>query len=194
MPEFGGAFYSGESSMSLVYPLPLVVEPIEPFIVYREVLTPRTCRRVVKQYEGDLEEGATGDYGQTTIVDQAGLYPDVEPMVYEAVADVLLDANQHYRYSLSGFYEPLRLVAYRTGRYSGMHADFAREDRSKLSISIQLNDDYEGDGLRILNEPLPNLSPGDAVVFPSWWAHEVRPTRRGCRYAIVGWAAGPAFV
>ncbi len=59
-----------------------------------------------------------------------------------------------------------------------------------LTCTINLNDDYEGGELVLLNgEITVTPKPGNAVMFPAnfLYPHEVREVIRGIRYAIVTW-------
>lgn len=188
-----GGFYFDTSSLKQVYPLPLISVEVKPFMVFRGVLSAQQCRRLISKYGPQVKKATGGEYGQAVIASQYGIMPNEEPRLFADMAAVLVEANSHYRYALSGIYEPFRLLAYTQGEYNGLHSDYGTIDRSKLSFSVKLNSDYLGDGLRVLNSPLPKLKPGDAVVFPSWTAHEAMPCRSGVRYSLVGWAAGPQF-
>ena len=71
----------------------------------------------------------------------------------------------------------------------------------KMSCSVILNDDYEGgefctkiivDG-ETVEHTIPAVA-GDTLVFPSYINHCVKPVKKGVRYSLVQWAAGPKFV
>ena len=69
----------------------------------------------------------------------------------------------------------------------------------KLSITVQLSDpsDYEGGDLQFLitREPVTaKREKGNAIVFPSFMIHQVKPVTKGVRYSLVCWCSGPAFV
>jgi len=67
----------------------------------------------------------------------------------------------------------------------------------KLSMSILLNDDYEGGNfeLRGMGEEEECVEgEGSIVVFPSFSWHQVTPVTRGTRYSLVAWFVGPPFV
>ena len=70
----------------------------------------------------------------------------------------------------------------------------------KISASILLNDDFSGgdfdiaflqDGQVVKHDIKPKA--GDAIFFPSFMQHRVRPVRVGTRYSLVCWFAGPPF-
>ena len=82
----------------------------------------------------------------------------------------------------------------------------------KLSITVLLNDDYEGGefqfkfanekmkgldkvgrGLKTNTLTPPMKGTGSVIVFPSYQLHRVKPVTKGTRYSLVGWACGPPF-
>lgn len=71
----------------------------------------------------------------------------------------------------------------------------------KISVSVVLNDNYEGGSLwfRTLDDK-SNLKEvevkpraGDMIIFPSFIDHKVSPVTKGIRYSIVAWFGGPPF-
>ena len=68
----------------------------------------------------------------------------------------------------------------------------------KLSMSLLLNDEFEGGELEIAN-PLQmesftvELKAGTVAVFPAWVKHRVKPVTSGTRYSLVAWMNGPQF-
>lgn len=67
---------------------------------------------------------------------------------------------------------------------------YNESDVRKLSMTIQLNDDFEGGEFCIMGEVIP-LEKNDAVIFPSFLPHEVLPVSKGIRNVVIGWALGP---
>lgn len=64
------------------------------------------------------------------------------------------------------------------------------KDVRKLSMTVQLNDDFEGGEIYIFGENIP-LGKNDAVIFPSFLPHGVNPVIKGNRRVILVWAFGP---
>lgn len=62
-------------------------------------------------------------------------------------------------------------------------------DRSRLSVSLALNEDYEGGDLFYTdaegNDQIVSLRKGDAFLFGGDLMHGVRPVREGIRYSLV---------
>ena len=79
----------------------------------------------------------------------------------------------------------------------------------KLSVTVSLNDNYEGGEFEILSDPYhdektdmmshqtrtPDIKhPGSIVVFPGYLHHRVAPVTKGVRHSVVLWCLGPPFV
>ena len=62
-------------------------------------------------------------------------------------------------------------------------------DRSRLSVSLALNEDYKGGDLFYTdaegNDQIVSLRKGDAFLFGGDLMHGVRPVRDGVRYSLV---------
>jgi hypothetical protein len=93
----------------------------------------------------------------------------------------------------------LHFIKWTSGMFSGLHADCERPDGKpafhadfyKLNISalIYVNDDYEGGKIAF---PFHNLEykpkPGDLIIFPSKYRHEVQNVEGGNnRYTMPTW-------
>jgi len=67
----------------------------------------------------------------------------------------------------------------------------------KISISVCLEDDYEGGQLQLIaydgKLKTFKMKCGDVVIFSSDIMHRVRPLKSGLRSSLVGWYAGPKF-
>jgi len=60
----------------------------------------------------------------------------------------------------------------------------------KMSMSLILNDDYEGGDLILYGAGKVKQEIGSMVFFPSFLLHEVRPVTKGTRYSLVVWFLG----
>ena len=103
--------------------------------------------------------------------------------------------------------EPLQFTQYdgdKEQRYD-WHVDHflgdIEETIRKISFTILLNDDFEGGEFEIeAGSPVADpriheikLKKGDAVLFPSYQWHRVRPVTKGTRHSLVGWVRGPQW-
>ena len=87
---------------------------------------------------------------------------------------------------------------YGIGGHYNWHMDSkapVNNEQLKLSISILLNENFEGGGLEIESNKDENVLKyqGDIIVFPSFLQHRVLPVTAGTRYTAVSWAYGPTF-
>jgi len=108
--------------------------------------------------------------------------------------------------------ETIQITRYKKGGFYGFHKDgrgdnlaaynrpdnhFLHGNVRKLSMSILLNDDYEGGGFefatlnKIYTPDFDKL--GSIMVFPSFMMHRVKPVTKGTRYSLVSWFLGPPF-
>jgi PKHD-type hydroxylase len=113
------------------------------------------------------------------------------------------ESAQITRYKKGGFY-----VFHNDGRSDNLSAynrpqnNFLHGNVRKLSMSILLNDDYEGGdfefamldpvGKKVTKTPDFNKL-GSIIVFPSFMMHRVKPVTKGVRYSLVSWFLGPPF-
>ena len=64
----------------------------------------------------------------------------------------------------------------------------------KLSMTIVLNDEYEGGEFQFFNDKtLIKEKQGTVIIFPSYMQHRVRPIKSGIRYSLVVWFLGEPF-
>jgi len=81
------------------------------------------------------------------------------------------------------------------GKYD-WHIDMSEGQKNprKLSISILLNDSFEGGAFEFRKPGLDvTLKKGSILVFPSYLEHRVAPVTSGVRYSAVTWFHGPSF-
>jgi PKHD-type hydroxylase len=124
-----------------------------------------------------------------------------EPWLYDIVKSV----KQPWGFNLSSI-EPVQITRYAEADHYDFHYDgdgvtpinapdtIYHGKTRKLSMSILLNDDYEGGEFEFY--PNVKLSPkkSDAIIFPSYMLHRVNPVTKGIRYSLVAWFVGDIFV
>ena len=110
-------------------------------------------------------------------------------------------ANKAYwNYDIE-YIEPIQIGKYTTGSHYDWHVDSYEPNENnrqrKLSAVLLLSQptDYAGGMFEIkdIKTPLPKLSKGSIIVFPSVLLHRVTEVTHGTRYTAVAWAIGPAF-
>lgn len=133
--------------------------------------------------------------------------------LFKKIQNKILPINEKYqKYDLTHM-DRLQYTRYKKDQYLEFHTDdyfdfIAIKDTGplllrKLSISIGLNDEYEGGEFEIqnfkgsVNEPYDikrfRLKKRSAIVFPSFQLHKVHPVTSGERKAVVAWFFGPKW-
>lgn len=103
-----------------------------------------------------------------------------------------------YGFRLVGVEHPVQLLRYGAESSDGYveHIDLGpTTSLRKLSFSLLLSDPTSFDGGDLsFGSPLALArAQGTLTVFPSYLSHAVTPVTSGTRYAVVGFAIGPAF-
>lgn len=179
----------------------------------RGLLTPEECRQVI-----DASDGLA--YPATRISPEGELYIDREfrncdtshfepghpvyDLIMSKVLSKLAEINENYEFEF--FAEPERMVPVinvnrydaERGGHIGTHKDvggYEGTENCKLSVSIALNNDYEGGEFSIISGPrhypLADAQAGDSCIFPSFFLHSVFPVLKGARYTAIIWLRGP---
>jgi PKHD-type hydroxylase len=126
--------------------------------------------------------------------------------IFDKINFMLYSINErYYNFSLNGYYS-LQYTTYNAedeGRYD-WHMDMCMEtnleygETRKLSLTLLLNDDFEGGEFEVNMgkeenaKTLPSKK-GRALLFPSFMIHRVRPVTKGVRKSLVAWCVGPKF-
>jgi PKHD-type hydroxylase len=126
--------------------------------------------------------------------------------IFDRVNFVLQSSNEmFYGFTLNG-YDHFQYTTYdseKNGNYD-WHMDTLMGESSnqyevrKLSMTLLLNDDFEGGEfqLNLGNQNTPITLPakkGRALLFPSFMCHTVTPVIKGIRKSLVVWCLGPKF-
>ena len=137
--------------------------------------------------------------------------------VYETVGSWMKGANElaGWKYDIRGA-EGMQITRYKKGGFYGFHRDGKSDHLSaydepnnkfihgyvrKLSMSVLLNDNYEGGEFQFgeTNQKTRKIETtelnktGSIIVFPSDMEHRVTPVTKGIRYSLVVWFLGPPF-
>jgi PKHD-type hydroxylase len=106
--------------------------------------------------------------------------------------------EKYYAFNLDDF-NFFQFSEYRVAGHFATHMDCPLGRAGpcrKLSISLTLNDDYEGGDFQIQIGPEPHTvhqATGRLIAFPSFVLHRVLPVTNGVRHSIVIWVTGPPF-
>lgn len=127
--------------------------------------------------------------------------------IFDKLNFIIQAANEkYYNFDLNG-YSDIQYTTYdsnKIGRYD-WHTDIGfgelfdkNSDTRKLSLTLNLNDDYEGGEFEINvgkeSNPIKcETKKGRAIIFPSFVVHRVTPVTKGVRKSLVIWVVGPKF-
>jgi predicted 2-oxoglutarate/Fe(II)-dependent dioxygenase YbiX len=81
-------------------------------------------------------------------------------------------------------------LKYETGQFYKQHVDSFPDKPRLMTISIALNDDFEGGEWAWFDRAVTKrFRTGDAVLFPSnfMFPHEITSVTKGVRYALITW-------
>ena len=162
-------------------------------------------------------ESSSEDFGPGTVVNKDGpnqespirktkVHFGNQQWVYDLVWPYMqaanLNADWHFNISAA---EDYQIGKYEVGMFYGVHLDGSgtwgsrRIDASKpnlhnkarkLSMTVLLNDDYEGGDLNLFGYENLKKEIGTMCFFPSFMPHEVTPVTKGTRYSLVMWFVG----
>jgi len=181
--------------------------------VFKNVVSEDICKRIINLGKNKWEKGKVQD----TLLDKGELdlrsrKTDVawsnDDWLYNICWDYLHVANRNANWNFEiGACEPMQITRYKkTGHYD-FHQDgngFTRANMPenpllhgltrKLSMTIVLNEDYEGGEFQFFDDKLPiKEKTGTVIVFPSYMVHKVQPVTKGTRYSLVAWFCGQPF-
>ncbi len=175
--------------------------------VFDKALNKQTCDELIRIGEEQIIEDATVDGGKqpakkTRICKTGWIYdPYIMDRIMEYVSTANVNAGWNFDYDIP---QAIQFTKYEVGNHYNWHRD-TNTDISKtggatrkISITINLNDDYEGGDLEIDSEdhywtknPRKVRSGlGNIAVFPSDTYHRVTKVTKGTRYSLVVWVMG----
>jgi PKHD-type hydroxylase len=183
--------------------------------------TEGTANTNVEPLTGEERKTGRKDIFGTTLNRNSGVVFTDNQDLYDLVFPLMFHANKEagWDFDIMGAESP-QITQYKVNQFYNWHADgnsdrFAMYTKEhvgdnvlmlgnvrKLSMTILLNDDYEGGKLQFksfgpkhqskINIP-PITKKGSVVVFPSSLVHRVIPVTKGVRYSVVVWFLGPPF-
>jgi len=177
--------------------------------------TRQECDLICATYDQkNLYDGVTGlnnelDYSYRKSQITLETKNDSNLWIFDRLFDIGQKTNEEFfQYDLLGF-EFFQYTVYNNAEYYNYHIDTmfngydVNKDTNlcrKLSVSILLNDakEFEGGELDICignpDSALSNkLGKGDAIFFPSYLLHRIRPVTSGIRKSLVVWILGPKW-
>ena len=168
-----------------------------------------TCKKIISIAENKWETGTV--MGNSKNKRKTKIHWTTEQWLYDLVFEYMHAANKNsgWNFEIDGA-ESMQIGRYGKGCFYNTHNDgngtslynipdnkWLHNKTRKLSMSILLNDDYEGGELNFSNteEPLigGNGTKGTVIVFPSYHSHSVEKVTKGIRYSLVVWFLGKGF-
>ena len=193
-----------------VIPAPCNYDYVENFVITKNFLTPKECKKLVKDCKKyglvDAEVQINKDSTLKKEIRDSKIFfveydSDKFDWFFEKMLQTLVNVNQEsFNFDIVGFSEGMQFAEYNapSGHYAD-HTDKLLQGKvRKLTMVIQLTDpsDYEGGELELCLGGDPFVVPreqGTLVTFPSYLLHRVRPTIKGTRHSMVAWATGRPF-
>ena len=158
--------------------------------------------------------GKKGDYKPDSKVRISEVFWTNEQWIYDLTFPYMYEANKQAGWNLDiKAAESMQLTRYRKGGFYSFHKDGNSDHLSaydepgnpfmhgrvrKMSMSILLNDNFEGGGFEFASYAKEKCSitpiewkAGDIIFFPAGVEHRVAPVTKGVRYSLVNWFVGP---
>jgi len=188
-----------------------------PFVWWDNALTSEECDNIVEYCDSvglDQAKVLGGDTEDKSYSNEkirvCGIkfhHPTEETKnIFLKLNKVITDINDHfYGFDLNG-YNCFQYTSY-DGSVKG-HYDWHMDmcmgkdvpptmtEPRKLSLSVLLNDGFEGGEFRFNTGGVltAEQKKGRVIAFPSYVLHKVEPVTKGFRKSIVVWVTGPKFV
>ncbi len=178
-----------------------MIRKINEILLTDSVFTPDECDAIIREFkDGPYEPGriSSNQAGGLVRQSQVRFVPPTEDQrwLFTKLAAIAASSNeQTFGFDIGKLEEGFQFTKYESGDHYSWHADVGDEDersRRKISITVQLNDDYEGGELQFFPSRIQAPKRKALVaVFPSFLVHRVAPVLSGTRYSLVAWVAGP---
>jgi len=168
--------------------------------VFPNVLDTQSCEDIInnKKYEFKLatigSENTTEPKYRNCYITK--IFGEDDNIVYQAVGKAL---NKYFetlaQIELLSSFLTLKgdtgydFLKYETGGFYLQHLDDDTDMTRRISMSLFLNEEYEGGEFQFFGDYKVNGKTGSAIVFPSnfCYPHEILPVKSGTRYSIVTW-------
>jgi PKHD-type hydroxylase len=190
-------------------------EEIDKVIKYTSQINPEPSK-VGGNIQEEIKKPFTPDYHiknpnignvpriRQSVIKWIELNPDTNWLYKKLISQIHKVNQENFDYILK-FVENLQFTEYNEGQHGfySKHDDCGDSSRlenfvdiRKLSFTIQLSnpEDYEGGELVFYNDKKEFNAPktkGTIMFFQSNILHEVKPVKKGTRYALVSWVQGP---
>ena len=164
----------------------------------------------------ERKTGRKAKYGLDRESRISNIFWTTDQWVYDLIWPFMKGANDRagWKYQIESA-DSCQLTRYQKGGFYNFHTDGKGDHLSayhnptndflhgcvrKLSMSIMLNDNFDGGAFEFASygEEECAVTPieataGSIIVFPSAMEHRVAPVTKGIRYSLVIWFLGPPF-
>ena len=168
-------------------------------------LSKSTCERIIKEHKNKIHQKVKGRIQKNNkfIIDKkrqvdGWVIDESVTWIEEIIINSTYTALEYLDYDVVGLLESPQLLRYTAPSIGyDWHTDLGEDEAStrKISISIALNDQYEGGKIAFFSNKLfqHKMPIGQSLAFPSFLSHRVMPIEKGERWALVSWVSGQPF-
>ena len=173
----------------------------------KNAFTKEQCDHIISLGSNNWERGFTSIDNEQTLKLEALRKSEIfwirDKDITNGVFSIFKAANNKAQWNFNiDILEDMQLARYGKGEYYDWHADgngvVAPQLQPgmvrKISMSILLNDDYEGGEFSIFDGTVVEPEVGKLIIHPSFAGHGVSPITKGNRYSCVCWGVGDTFV
>ena len=187
---------------------------------FNNAIDDKTCKKIIRLGSGKFEDATVGQQEEKVVsrsTRTSSVYFSNDQWLYDLIWPYMLEANELSGWKFDVKYcESVQVTKYKKGQFYNWHKDGHSDNLSsydmpnngymhgnvrKLSMTILLNDKYDGGSFQFANYVAGNAgitdpgisSLGSIIVFPSFVEHRVNPVTKGVRYSLVSWFLGPPF-
>ena len=163
--------------------------------VYDDVVSSEECDRL-------LEVCSTNEWTEGLTVDgKAGAREcsvsfikdkEVDSMIFDLVKKAFTRYREDFIWFNPTSDEGYVLLKYEVGGKYNYHTDQHENHNRQVTTIINLNDEYEGGELAIIDDSYKiEMKKGDVIMFPSnfQYPHSIKPIVSGTRYSMITWAS-----
>ena len=177
---------------------------------FASALAPEICKEIIDHGLSQSPKRATTSGGVISDKRDSDVVWLYDPWLFDYILPFVERANREAGWNFQ--WDPvhmLQFTKYGPGQFYNWHRDTSiRQPDSegkirKISVTVNLNDDYEGgefyiDAENHYGKTSPRLNenlklPGSIAVFPADIWHKVDPVTKGIRYSLVVWLTGDPF-
>jgi len=191
------------------------------YIIFQNAVSKDLCNEIIDLGKGKWEDASITHLHKGDLVTrnskrqrQSEIAWCTEQKFIDLAFSIAYKANATAQWNFQiDFVESMQIAKYGIDGHFDFHNDgngFSRTINNKtrkLSMSLILNDDYEGGQFEffghseydndkksetIITDSIQS-NVGDVIVFPSYIVHRVKPVTKGTRYSLVAWFCGEPF-